>query len=147
MANIFTYGTLEIPAVMAMVAGKSFPSFPATANGFARFLLKNRLYPGMMASTGEHTTGYLYVDLDQETLGLLDQFEDDLYIRQEITVTTTLGSTMKAYAYIIPTNHRARLSPNPWDRLHFETHHLQAYLEACKEFHAHAVQTKVNHQV
>jgi gamma-glutamylcyclotransferase (GGCT)/AIG2-like uncharacterized protein YtfP len=139
MANIFTYGTLEIPAVMAMVAGKSFPSFPATANGFARFLLKDRIYPGMIAAPGEHTAGYIYVDLDQETLGLLDQFEDDLYIRQIITVTTTLGSTMDAYAYITPTNQRACLSPNPWDRHYFERHHLQPYLEGCKEFHAQAV--------
>jgi len=125
---------------MAMVTGKSFPSVPASAQGFARFLLKNRLYPGMMAASAQNTNGCLYVNVDQESLELLNQFEDDLYIRQEISVTTTLGAHMVAYAYIIPSDQQFCLSANPWDRLHFETHHLQAYLEACKEFHAHAVQ-------
>ncbi len=147
MAKIFTYGTLEIPDVMAMVTGKSFSTIPAIAQEFARFLLKNRIYPGMIAAPGEHTTGCLYVNVGQESLELLDQFEDDLYIRQEITVSTTLGSTMEAYAYLIPPNQQFCLSPNSWDRRYFEQHHLKPYLEACKEFHSHAVLANLNKQV
>ena len=147
MAKIFTYGTLEIPAVMALVTGKSFSAVPAYAQGFARFLLKNRIYPGMIAAPGEHTAGCLYLNVDQKSFGLLDQFEDDLYIRQEIIVSTTLGSTIEAYAYIIPSDQQACLSPNSWDRHYFEQHHLKPYLEACQDFHAHTALANLNKQV
>ena len=49
MTHVFTYGTLEIPEVMEAVIGKSLASAEAWAKGFAKFLLKGRIYPGMTA--------------------------------------------------------------------------------------------------
>ncbi len=53
MTHVFTYGTLEIPEVMEAVIGKSLASAEAWAKGFAKFLLKGRIYPGMTPSKGQ----------------------------------------------------------------------------------------------
>ena len=74
---------------MEAVTGRSFDSVEAMALGYARYLLKERMYPGMTPVSGHHTCGRVYVEVDEHSLGLLDQFEDDVYVRQLIPVQTT----------------------------------------------------------
>ena len=54
--SVFTYGTLEFPDVMEAVTGRSFKSVEAMAEGYARYLLKERMYPGMTPVSGHNTS-------------------------------------------------------------------------------------------
>ena len=133
--SIFTYGTLEFPDIMEAVTGRSFDSVEATADGYARYLLKGRIYPGMTPVSGHKTSGRVYFEVDERSLVLLDQFEDECYMRQLILIQTAAGKWVKAYAYIIESKDKDRLTADPWDKDTFAEKHLSAYLAACRGFH------------
>jgi len=137
--TVFTYGTLEIPAVMEAVTGKSFPSIEATVENFARYVIKGKSYPGMTPAPGQATAGRLYYEVDPGSLALLDRFEDKVYVRQLIPVKTGKGESLEAYAYIIPPPYSGILSSEPWHRDRFMASHLPRYLTACQAFHQEAL--------
>ena len=133
--SVFTYGTLEIPAVMEAVTGRSFDSVKAIADGYARYLLKGRMYPGMTPVSGHTTSGRVYFEVDEHSLGLLDHFEDEWYVRQLIPIHTAASNRLKAYAYMIDPKDKDRLTGDPWIQETFVEKHLSSYLEACRGFH------------
>ena len=135
MTHVFTYGTLEIPEVMEAVTGRSLASAEARAKGFAKFLLKGRIYPGMIALPGAVCSGRVYYHPDRRTLEILDAFEDEVYTRERIEVEVVEGGSVEAYAYLIPPRYRECLTSIPWKPDEFMTRHLAHYLEACKAFH------------
>jgi len=135
MTHVFTYGTLEIPEVMEAVTGRSLASAEARAKGFAKFLLKGRIYPGMTAVRGSICSGRVYYHIDRRTLEILDAFEDDVYTREHIEVEVEGNRSLQAYAYLIRQQDRACLTATPWQPDEFKAKHLVRYLEACKTFH------------
>ena len=135
MTHVFTYGTLEIPEVMEAVTGKSWASAEAWAKGFAKFLLKGRIYPGMTAVQGSICSGRVYYHIDSRTLEILDAFEDDVYTREHIEVEVEGNRFLQAYVYLIRPQDRACLTSAPWQPDEFKSEHLVRYLEACKTFH------------
>lgn len=115
-STLFTYGTLEVAEIMEMVTGTKFPSEPAVLDGFARFLLRNRSCPGVVAAVGGITVGTLYMGLDARALALLDEFEDEWYERRPVRVRTEGGAMVSTHAYVIPEHYRHVVSTEPWDR-------------------------------
>ena len=97
---VFAYGTLEIPAVMEAVTGRSFPQREAALEGFARFLIRGRFYPGIIEERGSVTDGVLYEGVDPESLTRLDAFEGPLYKR--LRVLRQDGVAEAALTYVIP---------------------------------------------
>ena len=135
MPNVFTYGTLEIPEVMEAVTGRTFSSAQATAKDFARYMLKRRIYPGMVEAEGQTTQGLLYYNVDSQSLEVLDAFEDEIYRRQRVTVQIQPGDWIEAYSYIIPLEEKSVLTSQPWCRDFFMTHHLASYISHCQMFY------------
>ncbi len=135
MPLVFTYGTLEIPEVMQAVTGQVFASREATAKDFVRYLIQDCVYPGMISAKGETTSGRLYDGVDSRTLYILDDFEDEVYRRESITVHTQEGEHVEVYSYIIPLEHRDILTSQPWCRDYFIDHFLPAYVTSCQAFY------------
>ena len=143
ISSLFTYGTLEIPSVMEAVTGRSFGSLEASIEGYERLMIKHQIYPGMIACPSGMTVGRLYVHVDARSLNLIDEFEDDVYIRETIRVNTCEGNSVTAYAYILSSDHRNILSSEPWRREYFVVHHLSQYVVGCRAFH-HEVSIRIN---
>ena len=135
MIAVFTYGTLEIPEVMEAVTGRSFPSFDATATGYVRYLLKGKIYPGMMVGPGASTSGRVYVEINEQTLKILDEFEDEIYERELIEVIMHPKKSCKAFAYLIPQSKHDLLSSEPWKKEEFLSMYFDSYVQACRFFH------------
>ena len=135
MPLVFTYGTLEILEVMEAVTGQVFDSREATAMGFVRNLIQDCVYPGMTPAKGETTSGRLYDGVDSKTLHILDEFEDEVYSRQPITVQTQEGERFEAFSYIIPLEHRGILTSQSWCRDYFIAHYLPEYVRSCRAFY------------
>lgn len=133
-ASLFAYGTLEIPAVMQAVTGRDFPSAEAVLEGFARYRLKGRAYPGIVANAGAQTRGRVYRSVDRLSLELLDRFEGKLFERRLISVRTLEGTALCAYTYAVRERHHALLSRESWDRDRFAARHLRRYLASCWAF-------------
>ena len=121
---------------MEAVTGQVWASAEAWAKGFAKFLLKGRIYPGMTARTRSRSVraGSIII-IDSRTLEILDAFEDDVYTREHIEVEVEGNRSLQAYAYLIRPQDRACLTATPWQPDEFKSKHLLRYLEACKTFH------------
>lgn len=129
--RIFAYGTLEVPELMAALVGRRPPGQPAVLEGYARFLVRGQVYPGIVASPGSSTDGILYDAVDEPTLALLDRFEGPLYERRRLRVRAAGDARLPAQAYVVP-EHRSRwLSTEPWNRSLFVERHLSEYVAHC----------------
>jgi len=128
MFKIFAYGTLQVPEVMRAVTGDLFPSQPARLNGYARYRIRNRVYPGLRREPGTFTDGVLYENVSASALKDLDAFEDDFYRRETVTVVTGTGIRTDAEVYIVPPAHYQLLIRRNWKLERFKETALHEFL-------------------
>ena len=102
----------------------------AVLDGYVRFLLEGKPYPGIIASPGQSTRGVLYLDVDAAVWSRLDRFEDDLYERTRVRVVADDGRVLQAFTYVVPAARRHLLGSRPWDREVFRRGHLAAFIAA-----------------
>ena len=126
--NLFVYGTLMVPAVMQAVTGHAFRSLPATLTGYARFRIKQQVYPGIVTGRDSSVDGLLYYAIDAQSMQRLDEFESEVYRRSEVTVQPADGGEETAWAYVIAPSYEHLLSSDGWDLAQFQRQHLQRYL-------------------
>jgi len=118
--HVFTYGTLMFPEIWQAVVGRSFETVEGTAAGFEVFRVRDAVFPGIVAGTGECSVpGVVYLDVDQESTERLDRFEDDFYERRPIAVDCRSGQQWIAEAYVVPSANRSVLTNEPWSRESF----------------------------
>lgn len=128
--SLFTYGTLEIPQVVQIITGQVLIGAPARLEGYARYQLKNRAYPGIIQEAGTSITGTLYLGLDDVLIARLDEYEDTCYEKRRLQIITENGMTLDAQAYVVPEESRALLSARHWDRENFLLNDLDAFLRS-----------------
>ena len=124
---------------MQAVAGRFFFSLEASVEGFARFMIKDRVYPGLTPAPAQITSGRLYYNVDSQSLNFIDCFEDEVYVREQVLAKTRDGVSIEAYAYIIPPEHRHMLSSEPWRQDQFIAKDIHGYVIACQAFHREAL--------
>jgi gamma-glutamylcyclotransferase (GGCT)/AIG2-like uncharacterized protein YtfP len=132
--NVFTYGSLMIPSVMAAVTGKHFQVMKACLREYARFKVKGESYPGIIYKTGAATDGVVHRDVDDLSLNLLDDFEGELYKRISVPVEVDQSGALIAETYVVSPEHLHRLSSVPWDLDKFKKENLQEFLRSYKGF-------------
>ena len=129
MHSVFTYGTLQVPLVMQAVTGKEFPSTSAVLNGYQRFKIKDRTYPGLIKNENNKIEGTLYNNIDDVSLQLLDEFEDICYDRCLVSVICD-EKQQDAFIYITKEEYQYTLSKQEWSLEEFENKYLNKYLNA-----------------
>jgi gamma-glutamylcyclotransferase (GGCT)/AIG2-like uncharacterized protein YtfP len=113
--HVFTYGTLMFPEVWQAVVGRPFATIAGHVSGYALYRVRNAVFPGMILTTSDApVAGIVYLDVDHDAVARLDQFEDDFYRRQSVAVTCDDGRLREADAYLVPEEHRAELTDQPW---------------------------------
>jgi gamma-glutamylcyclotransferase (GGCT)/AIG2-like uncharacterized protein YtfP len=131
--SVFAYGTLQIAEVMRAVTGKSLKPIVATLTGYQRFKFKERTFPGIVKNKAYTIEGMLYKDIDEQTLGHLDHFEDIAYERCLLDVLVG-NNTEKAFAYVTKDEYRDYLSDQEWDLEEFKRKYLKLYLRDISGF-------------
>lgn len=131
-SRIFAYGTLAAGAVMQALLGRLPPAAPARLEGYARYRLRGRVYPGIVAEPGAHTEGVVYEGLDSASLALLDRFEGSLYRRESLRVRSAAGIRLAAETYVVADSQRHALSGEPWSLERFVESDLAEYLRALR---------------
>lgn len=131
MHCVFTYGTLSIPSIMEALTGKCFSRNQAHVSNYERFLLRDKPYPGICRRPGVSTSGVLYGGIDDDSLRVLDMFEDNVYVRETIEVTTECGESLQAWTYLIPFKSEYLLGTELWNQNHFLALHGDVYMEIC----------------
>jgi len=132
--NLFTYGSLMIPSVMAAVTGKRFKVTKACLKEYARFKVKGESYPGIVYQPGAATDGVVHCDVDDLSLKLLDDFEGEMYKRIPVPVEVIQSGVLIAAKPIFAPEHLQLLSSEPWDFEEFKKEHLQEFLRNYKGF-------------
>lgn len=127
-SHLFAYGTLEIPAIMYAVTGQHYPAEVARLPDYARYLLVNKHYPGIIPRTNAEVSGVLYRNLSPRVWSRLDRYEDVFYQRQQVRVITATEENLEAWTYVIPADKQQMLSHIPWDRRYFTKHRLRRFM-------------------
>jgi len=133
MATLFGYGTLSIPEIVKCLTGGSLPTVPGTARGYARYRMKGRTYPGIIAEPHSYTEGVLYEELDAHALEIFNAYEDDIYETRIVPVATRTR-IVQAIAYVVPPDNAQLLSRDSWDAQDFMEQHGKRYLRMCRKF-------------
>ncbi|MBN1957156.1 MAG: gamma-glutamylcyclotransferase [Desulfuromonadales bacterium] len=118
--DLFTYGTLMDPEIMAHVAGGIFPSHPARLAGFRRRLVRNEVYPAIIPDVSEDVEGVVYLSLSAEALERLDSFEGEYYERKTVMAESN-GKKMNVETYVLTAEYRHLLSLIPWSLEEFQS--------------------------
>lgn len=111
--QLFTYGTLMDPEIMAHVAGDTFPARPGLLAGYRRRVVEGEVYPAIVPDDTEQVEGVVYSDLTDEALTRLDRFEGELYQRLLVPVTRG-GELIRVQAYVLRPEYGRLLSSTAW---------------------------------
>lgn len=116
--NIFTYGSLMFPDIWARVVRGDYRSAPAAASGYARFAVRDEIYPGLVKRLESRIEGVVYFDIDATDLAALDAFEGADYQREPIALTLDDGREIVGETYLyLPV---ARLLATGWAPENFQ---------------------------
>ena len=73
----------------------------------------------LATTTTDVIEGIVYLDVDGVAFARLDQFEDDIYRRETVSVVCDDGRICEAEAYVVPPEKRGVLTDEPWSRDEF----------------------------
>jgi len=113
MHTLFTYGSLMCSDIMSTVAGCQSDSMAATLKDFQRSTIHGEKYPGIFHQANGTVEGVLYLQLPEEAILRLDQFEGEQYSREDVQVITPQGPC-RTMAYIIKPQYHHLLTGEPW---------------------------------
>jgi gamma-glutamylcyclotransferase (GGCT)/AIG2-like uncharacterized protein YtfP len=129
---VFAYGSLQIPTVMRAVTGADYPARQARLEGYARYRLRGRPYPGLRRKAGALTDGVLYGPVNAAALKRLDAFEADFYRRKTLLVHPEAGAPVASEVYVVPPAKARRLLGRAWDLEVFRRTALREFLARCR---------------
>ncbi len=128
MTHIFTYGSLMFEQVWNQVVSGTYKRYPATVSGFVRRALLHEHYPALLPGpVNTKVDGVLYVNLDEEDVSRLDEFEGSIYERRSVQVMTE-NNIFTAEAYVLKDSYRHIASDQNWDPEKFENDGIHRFL-------------------
>jgi len=131
--HLFTYGTLMVPEIWESVVGARFEMRPGSVLGYAVYRVIAGVYPVMVAADATlRVDGVVYLDLDDRTVQLLDEYESDLYDRILVDAIAS-DATLTCHAYVLPKARWNYSSGETWDVEWFRREALDEYLRRLRK--------------
>lgn len=120
--HVFTYGSLMYEDIFAGVTQCQAIPMAARLNHWARHGLRAREYPGALPepSGQSYIDGVVWLNLTEQALARLDQFEGSEYVRVGVNVQATDGVTYWAqvYQWQLPAEVLGQWCVQTFERLH-----------------------------
>lgn len=126
--RLFCYGTLQLPAVLQAVIGRTLDGRTAWLPGYSACRVRGAGYPGLRPAGGSVTPGRLYEGLTPRELAVLDRFEGALYSRRPVTVRSDRGRWQSAWCYLVAAQGLAALTDESWRLEDFSRQGLAAFM-------------------
>jgi gamma-glutamylcyclotransferase (GGCT)/AIG2-like uncharacterized protein YtfP len=127
MRNIFVYGALMYDQVWNSIVEGKHEKISARLPGYKRLKVRGEEYPGLVKGDGT-VKGFVWLDIDDENLSRLDDFEAECYERVEELARDMNGQDIKVDVYRIRENYRTILEDAEWDIKHFEKSGLKKFI-------------------
>lgn len=133
--HLFTYGTLMFAEIWHQVTGLEITPKTAQLDGYQRYRLQDRMYPGMILKSGESVVGQLYSGLSAQVFDKLDAFEGSDYLRVEVLVNCgEESSSVPCFTYLIRESQRKLLSNEIWEPSWFLAEGYQKFVSGYEGF-------------
>ena len=129
MKHLCAYGTLMCSDIMQRVTGSNRPGESCELSGYARYRIRNELYPAIVPEQAGQVQGVLYRDLSSQVWARLDRFEGSMYQRCQVRIRLGDGGAEDAETYVLRRPYRKLLLPEPWDVRDFIQHAKQDFME------------------
>jgi gamma-glutamylcyclotransferase (GGCT)/AIG2-like uncharacterized protein YtfP len=128
--QLFVYGTLMFPEVWLRIAvGRRHDAQPALLSGFERYRVKGGDFPVIVpGGDRSRVSGIVYYDV-ADSIARLDNFESELYVREEVEVVLDSGAPLCCQTYVLPRVRRNFASTEAWDPDWFQREALADYLQ------------------
>ena len=94
------------PELLQSLTAKAFVALPATLHEFQRYSLEKEGWPRIpviVEEIGSSVQGILVRDVDEDSVEVLDDFEDvefGLYVKRQVEIVGNSGHTSDAIAYV-----------------------------------------------
>ena len=117
------------PQLFELIAGIAMESEPAVLSSYRRHAFAAERFPGLIpGETEDRTTGIAIHNITEPVWRLLDEFESDMYRREDVSVKLLSGRDIAAQTYVLEPRYRHLLADHDWDFENFLTFHLASYL-------------------
>ncbi len=130
MVNLFVYGTLLFPEVVFALTGKKFKTKNAILLDYKRYKIFDqhisRKYPAIIESKSSVVKGKILFDIDEESLKILDFFEDKEYEKKTVIVQSD-NKTFETIVYVWKNEFKNKLK-SKWSEEEFKKKHLYNYI-------------------
>ena len=134
LVDVFAYGVLMHAELLRALTGRRFATRRATLHAFQRYTLDKDGWPAIPVIVGEpgaSVPGVLVLDVDDEALRLIDDFEDveyGLYDKRSVEVVVESEQSSQALAYVAGREAMGCLA-GVWSPERFVERHYREYLE------------------
>ena len=135
MSSIFVYGTLMCKDIYQSVSRTAPKAQKATLKGFRRFAIKDEYYPGVIEQKGFNVEGLVYGNVPEQSWVLLDNFEGDMYKREEVKVQLESGKTVDAFVYVVKPEYTHLMETSDWSFEKFVESGKPKFEEGYRGFH------------
>ncbi|OEV04335.1 gamma-glutamylcyclotransferase family protein [Streptomyces oceani] len=119
--DLFVYGTLRFPEVLAALLGRVPPRAPARVRGWRAAALAGHVYPGLVPAPGVITAGLVLSGLTAAERRVLDEFEGPEYEPRPLELTD--GGRTCSYVW-----RGSGVLAEDWDAAAFAKCELPAYV-------------------
>lgn len=113
--DLFAYGSLMCPDIMAAVSTLAREGHQAVLPGYRRLLVRGEQYPGVIPDPDTSVAGVVYHDITAEGWARLDRFEGAMYERAPVAVAYDDGGSDLVCCYLFRPAYRDRLTSEDWD--------------------------------
>ena len=116
---MFVYGTLLIEEIWMHLIGRIPDMYPALLEGYHRYQVIQRAYPGLWHQEGAQTQGMWVDGLSRDEISVVDDYEGEEYQKVEVVVTLLIKAKKqeKAMVYV-----RAPVTQKEWKQIYIPPH-------------------------
>lgn len=111
--DLFVYGTLQDPAVLATLLEHPPRSTPVTVPGWRVAPVRGQVYPALVRDADAVATGR-HLEVDDGQLAILDGFEGTAYERREVGRVTVAGRERPVQAWVAGPAVARSCEPGTW---------------------------------
>ena len=104
------------PELFELIAGIAMESEPAVLRGYRRHAFAAKRFPGLIpGETEDRTEGIAIRNITEPIWRLLDDYESDMYRREDVTINPLSGRDIAAQTYVVEPRYRHLLAEDDWD--------------------------------
>lgn len=119
--------------IVKSLTGKTFQTKFGLLHGYNQFAIRDEGQSAMIPFPDRSVDGVVYLDVDDESLAVLDGFQGNRFVREEVSIEGEGGEWLEATAYCLKLSRKQILSKDEWDEDVYREKYLKKVLGTCRK--------------